>query len=69
MSDTMSKAVPTTKLVSTYDNLPEQRYHFPRTYLRLVEAARGDWIVYYEPRRPSGGLMKTAAGRLISQRP
>mgnify|MGYP007017074530 CR=1 FL=1 len=24
-----------------------------------VEAARGDWIVYYEPRRPSGDLMKT----------
>ncbi|WP_197728448.1 hypothetical protein [Rhizobium ruizarguesonis] len=59
MSDTMSKAVLTTKLVSTYDDLPEQRYHFPRTYLRQVEAARGDWIVYYEPRRPSGDLMKT----------
>ncbi|MBC2802407.1 HNH endonuclease [Rhizobium ruizarguesonis] len=55
----MSKAVLTTKLVPTYDDLPEQRYHFPRTYLRQVEAARGDWIVYYEPRRPSGDLMKT----------
>jgi putative restriction endonuclease len=55
----MSKAVLTTKLVPTYDDLPEQRYHFPRTYLRQVEAARGDWIVYCEPRRPSGDLMKT----------
>ncbi|MGD0144495.1 MAG: HNH endonuclease, partial [Rhizomicrobium sp.] len=32
------------------------RYHFPRTYLRQAEAAKGDWIVYYEPRRPSGDL-------------
>lgn len=55
----MSKAVLTTKVDPTYDDLPEQRYHFPRTYLRQVEAAREDWIVYYEPRRPSGDLMKT----------
>jgi putative restriction endonuclease len=38
----------------TYDDLPEFRYHFPRTYLRQVEAAVGDWIIYYEPRRTSG---------------
>lgn len=54
----MTKAVLTTKTDPTYDDLPEQRYHFPRTYLRQVEAALGDWIVYYEPRRPSGDLMK-----------
>lgn len=50
----MAKAVFTTKVDPTYDDLPEQRYHFPRTYLRQVEAAVGDWIVYYEPRRTSG---------------
>lgn len=55
----MAKAVLTTKIDPTYDDLPEQRYHFPRTYLRQVEAAIGDWVVYYEPRRPSGDLMKT----------
>ncbi|MBP1870720.1 HNH endonuclease [Ensifer adhaerens] len=55
----MAKAILTTKVDPTYDDLPEERYHFPRTYLRQVEAARGDWIVYYEPRRPSGDLMKT----------
>jgi putative restriction endonuclease len=59
----MAKAVLTTKSDPTYDDLPEQRYHFPRTYLRQVEAALGDWVVYYEPRRPSGDLMK-AGGRL-----
>lgn len=50
------KAIFTTKVDSTYDDLPEFRYHFPRTYLRQVENAVGDWIVYYEPRRTSGDL-------------
>jgi putative restriction endonuclease len=49
----MSKAVLTTKVVPAYDDLPEERYHFPRTYLRQVEQAVGDFIVYYEPRRAS----------------
>ena len=52
----MTKAVFTTKVDPTYDDLPEFRYHFPRTYLRQAEAAIGDWIVYYEPRRISGDL-------------
>jgi putative restriction endonuclease len=49
----MTKAVLTTKLEPAYDDLPESRYHFPRTYLRTIESAIGDWIVYYEPRRTS----------------
>ena len=52
----MTKAVFTTKETSRYDDLPEQRYHFLRTYLNQVAASRGDWIVYYEPRRPSTDL-------------
>jgi putative restriction endonuclease len=47
----MAKAVLTTKVDPSYDDLPENRYHFPRTYLRQIEAAKGDWILYYEPRR------------------
>ena len=47
------KAVFTTKVDPAYDDLPEHRYHFPRTYLRQADAAVGDWIVYYEPRRTS----------------
>jgi putative restriction endonuclease len=47
----VAKAVFTTKADPTYDDLPECRYHFPRTYLRQVESAVGDWIIYYEPRR------------------
>lgn len=52
----MAKAIFTTKVDPTYDDLPEQRYHFPRTYLRQAEQAVGDWILYYEPRRSSGDL-------------
>src|ERR1700730_2664862 len=50
----MAKAVFTTKTDPDYDDLPEERYHFPRTYLNQVERTVGDWIVYYEPRRSSG---------------
>jgi len=47
----MAKAVLTHKPVSIYDDLPEERYHFTRKYLRQVEQALGDLIVYYEPGR------------------
>ena len=52
----MAKGVFTTKLSPSYDDLPEQRYHFPRTYLRQVEQTVGDSIIYYEPRRGSSAL-------------
>ena len=69
----MAKAVFTTKVNPAYDDLPEQRYHFPKTYLRAAEAAVGDWIVYYEPRRssaascqvPADGLSYFATARLM----
>ena len=41
----------THKAASVYDDLPEERYHFPETYLRQVEATVGDFIIYYEPGR------------------
>ncbi len=52
----MVKAILTTKISPSYDDLPEERYHFPRTYLRQVEQAVGDFAVYYEPRRSSGDV-------------
>jgi putative restriction endonuclease len=52
----------TTKVEPHYDDLPEDRYHFPRTYLRQVEATIGDWIIYYEPRRVSADL-RSRGGR------
>jgi putative restriction endonuclease len=52
----MTKAVFTTKVAPGYNDLPEERYHFPRTYLNQVRQAVGDHIVYYEPRRSSTEL-------------
>jgi putative restriction endonuclease len=49
----MTKAVFTSKVTPSYDDLPEVRYHFRRTYLNQAEQAVGDHIVYYEPRRSS----------------
>jgi putative restriction endonuclease len=51
----MAKAVFTHKAGSVYDDLPEERYHFPRAYLRQIEATVGDLIVYYEPGRTGLG--------------
>ncbi len=59
----MSKAVFTTKVDTTYDDLPEVHYHFPKRYLRVAQAAIGDWIVYYEPSRSSGDR-NSRGGRL-----
>jgi putative restriction endonuclease len=52
----MATAVFTTKVNPTYDDLPEVRYHFPKTYLNQARQAVGDWIVYYEPRREGADL-------------
>ncbi|NCC62188.1 MAG: restriction endonuclease [Verrucomicrobiae bacterium] len=52
----MAKAVLITKANPTYDDLPENRYHFPARYLKRMEQVVGDWIIYYEPRRTSGDL-------------
>ncbi len=72
----MAKAVFTAKVFSSYDDLPEERYHFPRTYLGAAREAVGDWIVYYEPRRVSTDLSSSggrqsyfATARVKSVRP
>ncbi len=57
----MTNAVFIASESSVYDDLIEERYHFPRTYLRQVEATVGDWIIYYEPRRTTGP--NSATGR------
>ncbi|WP_420438134.1 HNH endonuclease [Candidatus Palauibacter sp.] len=58
----MPKAVFTTKVDPAYDDLPEQRYHFPRRYLNAARRALNDWIVYYEPRRSTAHL-SSSGGR------
>lgn len=48
------KAVFTAKVGSGYDDVVEERYHFPAIYLAQVTNSLGDRIVYYEPRRKAG---------------
>ncbi len=52
----MSKAIFATKIDPSFNDLPERWYHFQRTYLRAVESAFGDFVIYYEPRRSSENL-------------
>ncbi|MDO9411381.1 MAG: HNH endonuclease [Pseudolabrys sp.] len=52
----MAKAIFTIKSGSGYKDQRELHYHFPRTYLNQVEAAKGDSIIYYEPRRSEVGV-------------
>jgi putative restriction endonuclease len=47
----MSQVIFTTKSLSSYDDRPEEYYHFPGTYLGQTRSAVGDHIIYYEPRR------------------
>jgi putative restriction endonuclease len=57
------KAVLQTKISPAYNDVPEQFYHFPSTYLNQIKASVGDWIVYYEPRRSTGDNL-SRGGRL-----
>jgi putative restriction endonuclease len=45
----MTKLVLLHKADSIYDDEPDVVYDFPRTYLKAVKEAVGDWVVYYEP--------------------
>ena len=58
------KAVLTAKVDPAYDDLPSQHYHFPRSYLNQIQAANGDFDVFYEPRRSGGRQAYFATGRI-----
>lgn len=36
---------------SIYDDVPSERYQFPKQYLTRAQQCKGDWIVYLEPRK------------------
>jgi putative restriction endonuclease len=52
----MAKGILLHRPDSVYDDLPEARYQFPRRYLGAMEQIKGDWIIYYEPRRGGGRM-------------
>lgn len=45
----MAKLVLMHKAGSIYDDVPDEVYDFPRAYLKAVQEAVGDWVIYYEP--------------------
>jgi len=45
----MTKLILMHKADSIYEDVPESHYDFPKTYLKAVEEAVGDWVIYYEP--------------------
>lgn len=45
----MVKLVLLHKADSIYEDEPDVVYDFPRAYLRAIEEAVDDWIIYYEP--------------------
>lgn len=36
---------------SIYDDQPGVAYHFPKSYLKAVEACVGDWVIFYEGKK------------------
>lgn len=62
----MGKAVLISNPKSIYDDVPEVRYHFPRQYLKRVERAQGDWIIYYESGSDGGRQAYFATAQIVS---
>ena len=60
----MAKGIFMSAIDSIYDDLPEERYHFPRRYLNLAQQCVGDWILYYEPRGGGGRMRYFATARV-----
>lgn len=45
----MTKLVLLHRADSIYEDEPDTRYDFPKTYLKAAHEAVGDWVIYYEP--------------------
>ncbi|MCA1285468.1 HNH endonuclease [Salipiger bermudensis] len=45
----MGKAVLLHRVDSIYEDEPDVKYDFPRSYLKTMSRAVGDWVLYYEP--------------------
>lgn len=71
----MAKAVFTVAQNSSYEDLRENWYHFPKTYLAQASLAIDDWVLLYEPRRtgvsgaPLGSQAYIAVARVTGIRP
>jgi putative restriction endonuclease len=65
----MSKGIFVASTETSYDDLPEVRYHFPHTYIQKAKDTVDDWIIYYEPRRNQGRQAYFATARVTHIEP
>jgi putative restriction endonuclease len=63
----MVKLVLLHKADSIYEDEPDVVYDFPRSYLKAVQEAVGDWAIYYEPVKagPRGYFAVAKIARII----
>src|SRR5258706_12419997 len=61
----MANAVFTAKLDPGYDDILEERYHFPKQYLGRISKTVGDFIIYYQSRRGGGEMIYFAMARVL----
>lgn len=65
----MANAVFIAKRSADYDDILEERYHFPKQYLGRITQTIGDWIIYYESRRNNGRMVYFAMARVVGLAP
>ena len=65
----MTKLILMHKAGSIYDDQPEVQYDFPKAYLKAVQEAVGDWVIYYEPVKagPLGYFAAAKVQRVIAK--
>ena len=49
---------------SVYDDVPSERYQFPKQYLQRARHCEGDWVLYLEPTKLPGTRGYFAAARV-----
>jgi putative restriction endonuclease len=63
----MTKLVLLHKADSIYEDEPDVVYDFPKSYLKAISEAAGDWVIYYEPVKagPRGYFAVARVDRVI----
>ena len=54
---------------SIYKDEPGVCYHFPKQYLRRVEACQGDWVIFYEGKKGALGYTSVQRVREVTSDP
>ncbi len=54
---------------SLYDDRPGEAYHFPKSYLKRVQASVGDWVVFWEGKKGASAYVGCAKVSEISPDP